>query len=152
MSRKVLVAVDLDSVSEASAFYGLQLAARTDCSLALLAVSASERSVNRGLSRALPGDLPNVHRVWLDRIVAQAQQRAVGLEIFVTSGRFFEEIMHFVRFATGLQFIIVAAPKEKGWNGPTSPLKRLHEEFEGEILLVEEAGRITRVSDRYLQM
>lgn len=152
MPKKVLVAVDLGSVSDASVFYGIQLAARTESSLALLAVLSSEHSSNRRPSRAMPDNLPNTHREWLDRIVAQARQKAVSLEIFLTSGRFFEEIMHFVRFAARFQFIIVAAPKEKGWNVPASPLQRLHEQFEGEILLVEEAGRITRVSDRYLEM
>ena len=153
MHRKVLVVVDLRSVSEASAFYGIQLAARTESSLAVLAVSAAELSDRRGPSRVSPADWPNTDRLWLDRIVAQSQERGVSLEVFVTSGQFLEEVLHFVRSSAGVQFIVVAAPKgREKWNGPGSPLKRLHEEFEGEILLVEKAGKITKVSNHYLQM
>lgn len=153
MQRKVLVVVDLRSVSEASAFYGIQLAARTACSLAVLAVSGAEPSGRRGPSRVSPDDWPNTDRLWLDRIVAQSQERAVSLEVFVTSGQLFDEVIHFLRSTAGVHFIVVAAPKGKeDWDGSESQLKRLHEEFEGEILLVEKPGKITKVSDRYLQM
>jgi hypothetical protein len=151
MGKKVLVAVDLGFVSDASLAYGIQLAARTESSLTLLAISAPEPTRKRGLSRMTPEDLESGHKPWLDRIMGESRERSVGLEVFVTSGRFFEEVIRFVRSRTGVQFIVMAAPREReeGDGAKFRSLKRLHEEFEGEILLVEKAGQITKVSDRY---
>ncbi len=77
----------------------------------------------------------------------------MNLEIFFASGRFFEEVIRFVRTQPAVQFIVTGAPKNReGKDGYkfASALKQLHEEFEGEILLVEKAGQITRVSELYL--
>jgi len=147
MGKRVLVAVDLHSVSEASIFYGIELAARIDSSLALIAISSST-SAAKSAPRAIAQDK------WMERAVAESQQRAVSLEIFVASGDFFEEVIQFVRSQSAVRFIVMALPKKaKGKDGDkfASEIKHLHEEFEGEILLVEKAGHITRVCDRYLQ-
>jgi len=147
MGKRVLVAVDLHSVSEASIFYGIELAARIDSSLALIAISSSTSAV-KSTPREIAQDK------WMERAVAESQQREVSLEIFVASGDFFEEVIQFVRSQSAVRFIVMALPKKaKGKDGNkfASEIKHLHEEFEGEILLVEKAGHITRVCDRYLQ-
>lgn len=72
----------------------------------------------------------------------------------MTSGRFFEEVSRFVRSQPAVQFIVMAAPKgteTRGGDKFAAALEELHQQFEGEILLVEKAGQITRVSDLYLQ-
>jgi len=147
MGKRVLVAVDLHSVSEPSISYGIELAARIESSLALIAISSSTSAV-KSTPRAIAQDK------WMERAVAESQQRAVSLEIFVASGDFFEEVIQFVRSQSAVRFIVMALPKKtKGKDGNkfASEIKHLHEEFEGEILLVEKAGHITRVCDRYLQ-
>ena len=154
MGKPVLVAVDAASASEASIFYGIELAARMKSLLLLIAISPSE---SRRRSRGLDGAARYVdggRNSWMDRAVAESQQRGVTLEIFVASGTFFEEVIRFVRSQPAVQFIVMAAPRDRGNMGSrkfASALERLHREFEGEILLVEKAGRITRVSDLYLQ-
>ena len=148
MGKRVLVAVDMHSVSEASILYGIELAARTDSSLALIAVSFST-SLEKSSVSETPGQ-----DAWMDRAVSESQERSVSLEIFVTSGRFFEEVTRFVRSQPAVQFIVMAGPKDRKGKGNSkfaTALKCLHEEFEGEILLVEKAGQITRVRDLYLQ-
>lgn len=148
MGKRVLAAVDIHSVSDASILYGIELAARTDSSLALIAVS-SATSLEKSTISETPGQ-----DTWMDRAVSESQQRGVSLEIFVTSGRFFEEVIRFVRSQPAVQFIVMAGPKDRKSKDNSkfaSALKRLHEEFEGEILLVEKAGQITRVRDLYLQ-
>lgn len=153
MGKRVLASVDLHSVSEAAILYGIELAARIQSSMALIVVSSLEstrESVGSGASRR---SLGRGRHKWMDRAVAESQEKGVNLEIFVASGRFFEEVTRFVRSQPALRFIVMAAPKDKDGKNATrvaSELRRLHQEFEGEILLVEKAGRITRFSDLHL--
>ncbi len=154
MGKRVLVAVDLHSASEASIFYGIELAARIKSSLALIAVSSSASPTKNPTSGGSRRDVDSSHARWMDRALAESQQRAVSLEIFVASGRFFDEVIRFVRSQPAIQFIVMAAPKERESKESSkfgAALRHLHQEFEGEILLVEKAGQITRVSDLYLQ-
>jgi hypothetical protein len=154
MGKRVLVAVDLHSASEASISYGIELAARIKSSLALIAVSPSVSPKKSTTSGASHQNIKNDRSQWMDRALAESQRRAVSLEIFVASGRFFGEVIRFVRSQPAVQFIVMAAPKareSKEGSKFGAALKHLHQEFEGEILLVEKAGQITRVSDLYLQ-
>jgi K+-sensing histidine kinase KdpD len=148
MGKRVLVAVDPNSVSEASISYGIELAARIQSSLALIAISSSKSA---GKSVA-PEEIPQAK--WMDRAVSESQEKAVSLEIFVASGDFFKEVIRFVRAQPAVRFIVIGLPKlMRGVDGSkfAAKIKHLHEEFEGEILLVEKAGHITRVCDHYLQ-
>ncbi len=154
MGKRVLVTVDINSVSEASILYGIQLAERTGSSMVLLAISLSRSTGKSDASPLSTRDLDGGRNGWLDRALALSQQREVGFEIFFTSGRYWDEVMRFVRTQPSVRFIVMAAPKIKerleSAEFATS-LKLLHLEFEGEILLVEKAGEIMKVSDLYLQ-
>jgi hypothetical protein len=154
MGKRVLVAVNLEAMSQSSVSYAVQLASRINTSLVLVAVSPSNSPGRRKAAHVLPQDLDAAARVWLDHAVVESQNQQVGLEIFVTSGPFFDEVIRFVRSQAGVQFIVMDAPTETQSEDEgkfASSLKRLHQEFEGEILLVEKAGRITRVSEHYLK-
>ncbi len=154
MGKRVLVAVDLDAESHASILYGIELAARIESSVVLIAISSPASPKETSASGASRPHVGTGRDEWMDRVVAESQQRAVSLELFVASGRFFDEVIRFVRFQTSVQFLVMSAPKQRqGEDGPkfAAALKRLQQEFEGEILLVEKAGQITRVSDRYLR-
>ena len=154
MGKRVLVAVDTASASEASILYGIELAARMESLLLLLAVSSSSSPRGSKGSDGWQGKGDEGRESWMDRVVAESQERGVNLEIFVAPGKFFEEVTRFVQSQPAVQFIVMAAPnrkRSKGNRSFASALEQLREEFEGEILLVEKAGRITRVSDLYLE-
>ncbi len=150
MGKRVLVAVDLRSVSEAAIVYGIELAARIKSPLSLIAISSSKPQKQLSTS---PGLAQHDQTKWMEHAVAESQEKAVNVEIFVSTGQFFEEIMRFVRSHPAVQFIVMAASKEKkseDYSKFTSDLKQLHKEFEGEILLVEKAGKVARASDLYV--
>jgi hypothetical protein len=154
MGKRVLVAVDTRSASDASISYGIELAARMKSLLVLIAVVSSGSQKKSTGSDASRRYVDGGQDTWMDRAVVESQQRGVSLEIFVASGRFFEEVVRFVQSQPAVQFIIIAAPKDKESKGSSkfaAALDQLHQEFEGEILLVEKAGQVTRVSDLYLQ-
>lgn len=154
MGKRVLVAVDTASASEASILYGIELAARMQSLLLLLAVSSSSSPRRSKGSDGEQGKKDEGRESWMDRVVVESQERGVNLEIFVASGKFFKEVTRFVQSQPSVQFIVMAAPnrrRSKGSRSFASALEQLREEFEGEILLVEKAGRITRVSDLYLE-
>jgi hypothetical protein len=154
MGKRILVTVDINSVSDASILYGMQLAERIKSSMVLLAISLSRSTRKCGASPMSHCDINGGRNEWLDQVLALSQQREIGLEIFFTSGRFLNEVMRFVRSQPSVRFIVMAAQlvKERLENADfAASLKRLHTEFEGEILLVEKAGEIMKVSDLYLQ-
>jgi len=151
MGKAVLIAVDVDSAAEASILYGIESAARTKSSLVLLAISSAhspgKRSCGRQLSRG-----PETERTeWRDMAVTECQLKGLDLEVFVTQGLFSEEVIRFVRSRPAVKFVIIAAPRHlKGEEKSmfSLELEHLYEECESEILLVEKAGHVTRVSGR----
>jgi nucleotide-binding universal stress UspA family protein len=154
MGKRVLVAVDLSSSSDSSAFYGIQLAARINSPLALIVISPSRRRGRAGIAQIQTTHMDRGKNPWIDKVVDESQRAGVSLEIFIGSGPFFEEILRFVSSQPSVQFIVMAAPAEASLeSGATfaSELKRVREAFEGEILLVQKAGHVTRVSDFNLQ-
>lgn len=154
MGKTVLIAVDVDSTAEASIRYGIELAARIKSSLVLLAVSAPQPKDKRKGRRAIPQGLGSDQCEWRDLAVTESQHKGLDLEVFVTTGRFFEEVIRFVRSRPAVQFVIIAASRQgKGEEKSmfSMELEHLHQECESEILLVEKAGQVTRVSDLYAQ-
>ncbi len=154
MDKTVLIAVDDDSTAETAIRYGIELAARTKTSPVLLAVSPPTRSKrNRRPGRELLRGLTRGGTDWRDLALAASRQKGLDLEVFVTSGRFSQEIIRFVRSRPAVQFVIVAAPRRlKGEEESmfSLELEHLHEECESEILLVENAGQVKRVSDPHV--
>ncbi len=153
MGKKVLVAVNPDSVAYHSIFYGIQLAARIDSPLSLIVVSSSKSLSNITGSKVVTQDFDSSQCPWLDRVLNESQQAGVKLEIFFSSGDLIDELITFVRSQPSIQFIVLASPQDSGAKEGSSPgpqLRRLHNEFAGEILLVQKGGHITRVSDLHL--
>ncbi len=154
MGKTVLIAVDVDSTEEASIRYGIELAARIKSSLVLLAIFAPQPLLKRGSGRRTPRDLDGDGNEWRDIAVTESQRKGLDIEVFVTWGRFSEEVIRFVRSRPAVQFVIIAAPRQRKGEEESMfsfELERLHEECESELLLVEKAGRVTRVSDLYAQ-
>ncbi len=153
MGKKVLVAVDADSVAYHSISYGIQLAARMGSPLSLIIVESEGRSSEPNPSDVLTGEFDNSHYPWLDKVLNESQRAGVKLEIFLTSGDLVDELITFVRSQPSIQFIIMSSPQDSGTKegAPQGPsLRHLHSLFEGEILLVQKGGRIIRVSDLHL--
>ncbi len=153
MGKRVLVAVDFPAASESTILYGIELAARIESSVVLIAVAQASPQKKTAQPEASRQALNGLSQEWMDQALSESRQRAVALDIFITAGRFFEEVILFARSQPGVRFIVMAAPKDRGGKDGSkvaSGLKRLRQEFEGEILLVEKAGEIARVSDLYL--
>ncbi|MDR3605122.1 MAG: hypothetical protein P4L38_10870 [Syntrophaceae bacterium] len=150
MGKKVLAAVDLNSITDSSPLYGIQLAARTQGAIVLMVVSTPKQGKRHGRATVSAGDIDDNLNGWFDKLVDQSQQNGVAIEIFFASGDFFEEITKFASFNPSVQFIVMAAPEEFSAADNSAfvkDLKLLREKFEGEILLVQKAGHVTRVPD-----
>jgi len=154
MGKKVLAAVDLNSITDLSALYGIQLAARIQGAIVLIVVSTPRQGKRNGRSIVTVSDVDDSLNGWLDKLVDQSQQVGVAMEIFFASGNFFEEITRFASFNPSVQFIVMAGPEELNLGENSvfgEELKILRERFEGEILLVQKAGQVTRVPDLRLR-
>lgn len=154
MGKRVVVAVDMHSASQPSVFYAIHLAGRINTSLALVAISEDTKGSQPGENSTMPQDMEVWKHMWLGEALAESQRQGVILEVFFSSGAFFDGVLRFVRSQPGVQFIVMdarCARSRDGGSGIDSSLAHLHEEFEGEILLVEKAGTITRVSEHYLK-
>lgn len=150
MAKKVLVAVNLKIPTPWAVFYGIQLAARLKASLVLMAVFPGGVKKKSKTSLALEAELPEEQRLWLEQVVEQCQQEEVSLEIFLSSGPFFEEVAQFLASHRGIQFLVVGVPRDSPVTereGSDAALKRIHHVFPGEILLVREQGKITSLAD-----
>ncbi|MGB6066561.1 MAG: universal stress protein [Desulfomonilaceae bacterium] len=153
MGKKVLVAVDADSVAYHSISYGIQLAARMDSPLSLIIVESAKHPNKLASADVLTREFNNSQYPWLDKVLNESQRAGVRLEIFLTSGALVDELIRFVQSQPSIQFIIMASPQDTGGKEGTAPgpsLRRLHSLFEGEILLVQKGGHIVHVSDLHL--
>ncbi len=153
MEKKVLVAVNPDSVAYHSIFYGIQLAARIDSSLSLIVVPSSKSPSSARGSKVVTQDFDGSQYPWLDRVLNESQQAGVRLEIFFSPGDLFDELITFVRSQPSIQFIVIASPQDSGGKEGSNPgpqLMHLRSEFQGEILLVQKGGHMNRVSDLHL--
>jgi hypothetical protein len=154
MGKRVLVAVDSDSPFEGSIIYGIELAARIESGLAVIAVSPPKDKKRSAAAQVRLKDVDRTQHGWLEHALEESRKHSLSMEIFVTAGRLFEEVVRFVRSQPAIQFIVVAAPTNR--QGPdassfAASLRSLRSAFEGEILVVEKAGQITRISDDFSQ-
>jgi hypothetical protein len=149
MNRRVLVAMDLDSPAEFSIFYGIRLAARTKSSLAVIAVSSSRLGTKSPSSPLTISDCSDDQRTWLNEAINESQKRDINVEVFVTSGDFFDQVLQFIRSQPIIQFVVLDDSNLAGDDAHqfSHGLRRLRQEFEGEILLVRKAGDVTHFSD-----
>ena len=86
-----------------------------------------------------------------DEVIVQRRlQAALCLEIFLSSGVFCDEVLAFARAQSSLQFIIMGWPEDtrrERYPGCAAALKGLDRHFDGEILLVQGQGKVTRLMD-----
>jgi hypothetical protein len=155
MGKRVLVAVDLNHAADSAALYGVQLAGRINSPMALMIISPSGTESAPLIPPAVrTGHADHGQEPWVGRVVTESQRAGVSLEIFFASGPFFDEVIRFVSSQPSIQFVVIAAAGDSAPHGGAafaSEMKRLRLAFDGEILLVQKAGHVTRVSDFDLQ-
>ncbi len=151
MNRRVLVAVDLDSPAEFSISYGIRLAGRTNSSVTVIAVLSSRLGTRSFAAPLTLSDCSNDQRAWMNEAIDEGQRLDTNVEMFVTSGDFFDEILRFIRSQSIIQFVVLDESNLAGVEAHkfNQGLRRLRKEFEGEILLVRRAGDVTHFSDLY---
>ncbi|MCL5124286.1 MAG: hypothetical protein M1511_07295 [Deltaproteobacteria bacterium] len=150
MGKKVLAAVDANSITDSPVMYGIQLASRIQGAVIVIVVSSPTSGTTDSANKSRPNEIDYNLDDWFEKLVAQGQQNGVAIEIFLASGNFFDEISRFTAFNPSVQFIVMAAPERFTSMDGTSyaeDLKSLRDKFEGEILLVQKAGHVTRVPD-----
>ena len=148
MQLKVLVAIDFSAPAPWAANYAVKLAARLKLPLIFLGVLPPE--MDHESNGLIPANIPADYRQRLEEVVRLTQEEEVNLEIFLSSGSFFEEIRHFLSGPQRFQFFILGIPPEafsEAMEPLTTALKGLHRSFTGEILLVREQGKIARLSE-----
>jgi hypothetical protein len=71
------------------------------------------------------------------------------MEIFISSGPFYEEVLRFSNSQSSVHFIIMglAGDFPQGRMECSPLLKSLHQQFEGEVLLVRVQGKVARLAD-----
>ncbi len=155
MKKKVLLAIDLEAPASWAASYAVQLAARLELSLMLMAILAPLRPKPAGEKKALSmAGLKEEQRLWLGRIRERCQQEGVEVEIFISAGPFCDEVLRFAKAQSALQFIIMGFPGDAAAGNPQCPhsaLKDLRRQLEGEILLVRGQGKVVRLTDNTAQ-
>jgi nucleotide-binding universal stress UspA family protein len=149
MMKRMLLAVDLHSPSSRAASYAVHLAARLGFSLVLMAVSPTPEVHLRHEDLSL-AELPKRQQTWLDKVVEQSQQERVSLEIFLSLGPLYDEVVRFIRSQRAIHLVVMGAPeKPRTAQQADSPsaLWILQDLFEGEVLLVRRRGEVVRLTD-----
>jgi nucleotide-binding universal stress UspA family protein len=150
MNKRVLLAIDLEMPDSRAASYAVQLAARLKLSLVLLAVFPPRSGDPGDPGEISLSGLQEEQNLWLGKVRERCQQEGVSLEIFLAAGDFCEEILAFARAQCALQFIILGWPEDwrrERYPGCADALKNLHQQIDGEILLVRGQGKVTRLTD-----
>jgi hypothetical protein len=148
MKKRVLLAIDMEAPARWAAAYAVQLAARLELSLAVMAVfPVKPGSLANG--EISPEVLEEDTRLWLGKVREQCQQEGVPMEIFISSGPFYEEVLRFSNSQSSVHFIIMGLPGDfpQGMMDCSPLLKSLHQQFEGEVLLVRVQGKVARLAD-----
>jgi len=148
MKKRVLLAIDMEAPARWAASHAVQLAARLELSLAVMAVFPvkPENGTDGEIS---PNGLEEDTRLWLGKVREQCQQEGVSMEVFISSGPFCEEVLRFANSESSVQFIIMglAGDFPQGMTECSPLLKSLHQQFEGEVLLVRVQGKVARLAD-----
>jgi nucleotide-binding universal stress UspA family protein len=151
MKKRVLLAIDLEAPASWAASYAVQLAARLELSLVLLAVlAAPRRRPDPGKKVLSLAELKEEQRLWLGKIRERCQQEGLEVEIFISAGSFCQEVLRFAQAQSALQFIIMGFPGDGPAGGlecSLADLQDLRRQLEGEILLVRGQGRVMRLTE-----
>ena len=149
MEKGVLVVVDLQAPAPWAVLYAVQLAVRLKLPVTLFGVSKQEIPGAGPAGSPSASDLDEAQRRWLDRVLSQCHAEGVSLEIFLSSGPFFAEVARFLASRPAFRFLVVGVPGDQAAaEQQTRPaaLSALRRQFNGEILLVREQGRITSLA------
>lgn len=151
MKKRVLLAIDLEAPAFWAASYAVQLAARLELSLILMAILAPPRRQATSAQQAVSmAELREEQRLWLGKIRERCQQEGVEVEIFISAGSFCQEVLRFARAQSSLQFVIMGFPGDVQAGGQEctpSALQNLRRQLEGELLLVRGQGKVMRLTD-----
>jgi nucleotide-binding universal stress UspA family protein len=148
MNKRVMLAIDMEAPATGAASYAVQLAARLKLDLAVMAIFPARRGRGAAKTEVTLEDLNEDQRLWLGRVRERCQQEGVGVEIFVSSGSFMEEVLRFSHSQSAMQFIVMGLDCPPGGHPRCSPpLKNLSLQFEGEVLLVRGQGKVMRLTD-----
>jgi nucleotide-binding universal stress UspA family protein len=150
MKKKVLLAIDLEAPASWAASYAVQLAARLELSLLLMAIAAPRQKAAAEKKALSMAGLKEEQRLWLGKIRERCQQEGVEVEIFISAGSFCKEVLRFAKAQSALQFIIVGFPGEAPADDPEcsrAALQDLRRQLEGEILLVRGQGSVMRLTE-----
>jgi hypothetical protein len=150
MKKRVLLAIDLDTPDSRAASYAVQLAARLELALVLMAVLPSHPGDPEDSGDISLSGLKDEQSLWLGQVRERCQKEGVNLEIFLSSGGFLDEVLAFARTQSSLQFIILGWPEDhrpEKYPGCAAALKSLDRQFGGEILLVRGQGKVIRLMD-----
>ncbi len=149
MKKRVLLAIDLEAPASWAASYAVQLAARLELSLILMAILAPPRRQAAAAPQAVSmAELREEQRLWLGKIRERCQREGVEVEIFISAGPFCQEVLRFARAQSSLQFIIMGFPGDVQAGGQectASDLQGLRRQLEGELLLVRGQGKVMRL-------
>jgi hypothetical protein len=154
MKKRVLLAIDLEAPASWAASYAVQLAARLELSLLLMAISPAPRRLGPDKKALSMAGLREEQRLWLGKIRERCQQEGVEVEIFISAGPFCREVLRFAKAQSALQFVIMGFPQDQPAGGqecPPAALQDLRRQWEGEILLVQGQGKVMRLTDNYGQ-
>jgi nucleotide-binding universal stress UspA family protein len=150
MKKRVLLAIDLEAPASWAASYAVQLAARLELSLVLMAILAAPRRQGAEKKALSMAGLREEQRLGLGKIRERCQQEGVEVEIFISAGSFCEEVLRFAKAQSALQFIIMGFPGDSAADDlecSPSALQDLRRQLEGEILLVRGQGKVVRLTD-----
>jgi hypothetical protein len=148
MKKRVLLAIDMEWPATWAASYAVQLAARLELSLVVMAIFPLGQGGREEKGEISLEDLQEDQRLWLGQVRERCQQEGVPVEIFVSSGSFYEEVLRFSHSQSAMQFIVMGLDSPP--SGPllcSPPLKSLYQEFEGEVLVVRGQGKVMRLTD-----
>ena len=149
MKKRVLLAIDLEAPASRAASYAVQLAARLELSLILMAILAPPRRQSTPAAVSM-AELREEQRLWLGKIRERCQQEGVEVEIFISAGSFCQEVLRFAQAQSSLQFIIMGFPGDVQTGGQEctpAALQNLRRQLEGELLLVRGQGKVMRLTD-----
>jgi len=147
MQKRVLLAIDLDQPATWAASYAVQLAARLQLALVLVAVFPPPRAAARAAREASLEGLDEEQRLWLGKVRERCQREGVEMEIFISAGPFCEEVLRFAQAQSSLRFVIMGTSTRGESLSCSDALKALQQQFAGEVLLVRGQGQIIRLGE-----
>ncbi len=150
MQQKILVAMDFQTPAPWAVDYAVKLAARLHFPLVFLGVAAFAGGDPAELGGLIPEDLDKASKQRLNRVVQHCQEEGVGLEVFLASGAFFQEISRMLASPGNFAFLVVGVPRDASAREAkafSEALKDVRRFFPREILLVREQGKLAQFHD-----